>query len=183
MLVKPFLGRRLNSISGIGFTTALLLAGQGVHLSLADLNEKQLLEAVDKIKGTASSTNKIIHFAVDVRKDDQVNDWIAKTVEQLGKLDGAVNLAGVIPKSINKERVEDLNNDDWHFVLDVNLNGVMYCMRAQLQNMNNNGSIINAASKQSKPMNLAITFPDYRDYRNRHLWDYRFQDERSVYRF
>ena len=132
--------------SGIGLATALLLAGQGVHLSVADLNEKQLLEAVDKIKAGASSAAKIVHFVVDVRKDDQVDDWIAKTVEQLGKLDGAVNLAGVIPKCINKERVEDLNNDDWHFVLDVNLSGVMYCMRAQLQKMNNGGSMVNAAS-------------------------------------
>ncbi len=132
--------------SGIGFATATLLASQGVHLSLADINEKQLEEAVQKIKASASLSSQIIYTTVDVRKDIEVNEWIAKTVDQLGRLDGAVNLAGVIPKCINKERVEDLNNDDWHFVIDVNLHGVMYCMRAQLQNMNNNGSIINAAS-------------------------------------
>jgi NAD(P)-dependent dehydrogenase (short-subunit alcohol dehydrogenase family) len=132
--------------SGIGFATAVLLASQGVHLSLADINEKPLQEAVQKIKAAAAPTTKITYTAVDVRKDNQVNDWIAKTVQELGRLDGAVNLAGVIPKCINKERVEDLNNEDWHFVIDVNLHGVMYCMRAQLQNMNNNGSIVNAAS-------------------------------------
>jgi NAD(P)-dependent dehydrogenase (short-subunit alcohol dehydrogenase family) len=132
--------------SGIGFATATLLASQGVHLSLADINERPLQEAVQKIKAAAAPTSKIAYTTVDVRKDNQVNDWIAKTVQELGRLDGAVNLAGVIPKCINKERVEDLNNDDWHFVIDVNLHGVMYCMRAQLQNMNNNGSIVNAAS-------------------------------------
>jgi NAD(P)-dependent dehydrogenase (short-subunit alcohol dehydrogenase family) len=132
--------------SGIGFATAVLLASQGVHLSLVDINEKPLQEAVQKIEAAAAPTTKITYTAVDVRKDNQVNDWIAKTVQELGRLDGAVNLAGVIPKGINKERVEDLNNEDWHFVIDVNLHGVMYCMRAQLQNMNNNGSIVNAAS-------------------------------------
>jgi NAD(P)-dependent dehydrogenase (short-subunit alcohol dehydrogenase family) len=131
--------------SGIGFATSMLLASQGVHLSIADISEGPLQEAVAKLK-EASPAAKIISTIVDVRKDDQVNKWIETTVKKLGRLDGAVNLAGVIPKCINKERVEDLNNEDWHFVIDVNLHGVMYCMRAQLQNMNNNGSIVNAAS-------------------------------------
>ena len=132
--------------SGIGYATSMLLASQGVHLSIADINEGPLEEAATAIKAGASPAAKIISTVVDVRKDEQVNQWIEKTVKEFGRLDGAVNLAGVIPKCINKERVEDLNNEDWHFVIDVNLHGVMYCMRAQLQNMNNKGSIVNAAS-------------------------------------
>jgi NADP-dependent 3-hydroxy acid dehydrogenase YdfG len=54
---------------------------------------------------------------VDVRNDKQVDEWIKKRVERYGELDGAVNLAGVIPKSINIERVQDLNNEDWKFVM------------------------------------------------------------------
>ncbi|KAK7178824.1 hypothetical protein DPSP01_014340 [Paraphaeosphaeria sporulosa] len=130
--------------SGIGYETSLLLARQGAHLSVADVNEAALKEKAAEIEKV--STGKVIYTTVDVRKDDQVNAWIAKTVEKFGKLDGAVNLAGVVPKVINKERVEDLNNEDWHFVLDVNLHGVMHCMRAQLQNMNEKGSLVNAAS-------------------------------------
>jgi NAD(P)-dependent dehydrogenase (short-subunit alcohol dehydrogenase family) len=130
--------------SGIGYETSLLLARQGAHLSIADVNEAALKEKCAEIEKV--STGKVLATTVDVRKDDQVNAWIAKTVETFGKLDGAVNLAGVVPKVINKERVEDLNNEDWHFVLDVNLHGVMHCMRAQLQNMNEKGSLVNAAS-------------------------------------
>lgn len=130
--------------SGIGYETAVLLAKQGAHLSVCDVNESALSEKVAEIEKV--STGKIMSMAVDVRKDEMVNAWIAKTVETFGKLDGAVNMAGVIPKCINKERVEDLNNEDWHFVIDVNLHGVMHCMRAQLQNMNNKGSVVNAAS-------------------------------------
>lgn len=130
--------------SGIGYETSLLLARQGAFLSIADVNEAALQEKASEIEKV--STGKLLSTAVDVRKDEQVNAWIAKTVSTFGKLDGAVNLAGVVPKCINKERVEDLNNEDWHFVMDVNLHGVMHCMRAQLQNMNNNGSVVNAAS-------------------------------------
>jgi NAD(P)-dependent dehydrogenase (short-subunit alcohol dehydrogenase family) len=130
--------------SGIGYATSLLLARQGAYLSLADVNPEALAEKVVQIEQV--STGKVFSAVVDVRKDEQVNSWIAKTVETFGKLDGAVNLAGVVPKGINKEGVEDMSNEDWHFVMDVNLHGVMYCMRAQLQNMNLKGSIINAAS-------------------------------------
>ena len=130
--------------SGIGYETSLLLARQGVHLSIADIDEAALKEKTAEIEKV--STAKVISTVVDVRKDESVNEWIFKTVETFGKLDGAVNLAGVIPKVINKERVEDLNNEDWHFVLDVNLHGVMYCMRAQLQSMNPKGSLVNAVS-------------------------------------
>lgn len=129
--------------SGIGLQTATLLAAQGAHVSIADVSEVPLQEVAARLMADGGN---VLSTVVDVRDDKQVDAWIKKTVEKYGKLDGAVNLAGVIPKSINVERVEDLNNEDWKFVLDVNLNGVMYCMRAQLQNMNVRGSVVNAAS-------------------------------------
>ncbi|KAF2099269.1 3-oxoacyl-reductase [Rhizodiscina lignyota] len=130
--------------SGIGFQTSLLLAEQGAYLSVADVNEQALEEKVKEIENV--SKGKVLSTVVDVRDHKQVDAWIEKTVKEFGKLDGAVNLAGVIPKGINKERVQDQDIDDWHFVMDVNLHGVMYCMRAQLANMNDKGSVVNAAS-------------------------------------
>lgn len=132
--------------SGIGFETAKLLAAQGARLSLADLNLEALEAKTKEIAAGAPSADNILSTVVDVRKPDQVDAWIAATVAKFGKLDGSVNLAGVIPKVINIERVEDLNDEDWHFVMDVNLHGTMYCMRAQLKNMNVGGSLVNAAS-------------------------------------
>lgn len=132
--------------SGIGLETAKLLARQGCKVSLADVNEAALAEKCKEIQAEASDPSDIISTVVDVRVPKQVDDWIAATVAKFGKLDGGINMAGVIPKCINIERVEDLNDEDWKFVIDVNLHGVMHCMRAQLQNMNVGGSIVNAAS-------------------------------------
>lgn len=129
--------------SGIGLQTAILLAAQGAIVSIADVSEKPLQEMAAKI---TASGGTVMTTVVDVRNDKQVDAWIAATVAEYGQLDGAVNLAGVIPKSINVERVQDLNNEDWKFVIDVNLNGVMHCMRAQLRELKNKGSIVNAAS-------------------------------------
>ncbi|KAK5712564.1 hypothetical protein LTR17_017945 [Elasticomyces elasticus] len=131
--------------SGIGLETAKLLAGQGAHLAICDINEDVLTEKTKEIL-ECSTSRKVFSMPVDVREPQQVDAWISGAVKELGRLDGAVNLAGVIPKSINIERVEDLNDEDWRFVIDVNVHGVMHCMRAQLKNMNNKGSIVNAAS-------------------------------------
>ena len=78
--------------SGIGYETSLLLARQGAYLSVADVNADALKEKAAEIEKV--STGKVMWTAVDVRKDDQVNAWIEKTVKEWGKLDGAVNLAG-----------------------------------------------------------------------------------------
>ncbi|KAF4628519.1 hypothetical protein G7Y89_g9629 [Cudoniella acicularis] len=129
--------------SGIGLQTTVLLAAQGAHVSMADVSEAALYEVASKIE---SAGGKVLATVVDVRDGKQIDAWIQKTVDKFGKLNDAVNLAGDIPKCINVERVEDLNNEDWKFVLNVNLTGVMYCMRAQLQNMNIKGSVVNAAS-------------------------------------
>jgi NAD(P)-dependent dehydrogenase (short-subunit alcohol dehydrogenase family) len=132
--------------SGIGLETAKLLASQGAKLSICDLNETALSEKVAEISACSLSPTNILSTVVDVRSPSSVNAWIAITVSTFGKLDGAVNMAGVIPKCINIERVEDLNDEDWKFVIDVNLHGVMHCMRAQLKEMNVGGSMVNAAS-------------------------------------
>lgn len=132
---------------GMGFATASLLISQGAKVSIADVSEKSLQEAsakLDEVK--ANSSGDFMTCQVDVRKADQVDSWIKQTVEKFGKLDGAVNLAGVVPKGINIDRVEEFPEEDWQFVMDVNLTGVMHSMRAEIQQMNERGSIVNAAS-------------------------------------
>lgn len=129
--------------SGIGFATGQLLASYGAKVSLADMDLYGLQLAktgIDDAKGMCS-----IH-KVDVSDSQQVRQWIKKTVDEFGKLDGAANLAGIVPQGINVDRVEDLKNEDWARVIDVNLNGVMYCMRSEIQHMNAGGSIVNASS-------------------------------------
>jgi NAD(P)-dependent dehydrogenase (short-subunit alcohol dehydrogenase family) len=132
---------------GMGFATASLLISQGAKVSIADNSEQSLQSATTKLNEVkANSTGDFMTCQVDVRKADQVDSWIKQTVEKFGKLDGGVNLAGVIPKGINIDRVEDMPDEDWQFVMDVNLTGVMHSMRAQIREMNERGSIVNASS-------------------------------------
>lgn len=130
--------------SGMGLETARLFASKGAKLSLADVQEQPLKDLEAEL---TKSGAQVIVRVVDVRKRQQVEDWLSATVEKFGKLDGAANLAGVISKQGNTGRIEEIDDDDWDFVMDVNAKGLMNCMRAQVPHFNEKGgSIVNAAS-------------------------------------
>lgn len=145
---SPFKGKVIaitGAASGIGLATAQYLAVRGATLSLADIKEEALKSAVASIKAVAP-TSKVLITAVDVSKPREVREWISGTVKQLGKLSGAANLAGVIGKSIGLVGVADLEDAEWEMILDVNLKGVFYCLRAELNAIEDGGSIVNASS-------------------------------------
>ena len=128
--------------SGIGFATARLLASRGASISVADVRQDALDTAVAELK--KSDPNVKIHAkAVDVRKGREVGEWLDETVKYLGPLTGAVNLAGVL--SIGTQ-IADTTDEDWDSVMDVNLKGVFNCIRAELQRMDKDASIVSASS-------------------------------------
>lgn len=129
--------------SGMGLETAKLLASKGAKVSIADVQEGPLKSVVDEIN---ASGGQAMGTVVDVRNRQQVEDWIKATAENFGKLDGAANLAGVIGKHINVTPLEEIDDDDWDFVVGVNQKGLLNCLRAQIPYFNDGGSIVNAAS-------------------------------------
>lgn len=154
--------------SGIGLETAHHLAAQKAILCLADLNATALETASSHIKEKHPSST-ISTFPLDVRSEPQVSEWIDSIISTYSRLDGAANLAGVIGPSIGIKGLADLDTSEWDFVLDVNLKGVMLCVKYQVRAMlahpppapsPGGMSIVNASSiagLQGMPYNAAYT--------------------------
>lgn len=87
----------------------------------------------------------------------EVADWLDETIKHLGPLSGAANLAGVL--LINKQIV-DTEDEDWDSIMDVNLRGVFNCVRAELQRMDKDASIVSASSVAGLK-GKAIVFRDF----------------------
>lgn len=138
--------------SGIGRATAKLLASRGALLSLSDINAAGLQAVKAELDKTApAGNNNIITAVVDVRSQEAVDAWIRDAVAHFGgrKIAAAANLAGVtgVPAP-----GRDASDSDFAFVWDVNVKGVVNCLRAELPHLQEGsagrggGAIINASS-------------------------------------
>lgn len=123
--------------SGIGEACARTLAGRGATVAVADI-DPAAAEAVAKEIGGAA-------FQVDVTDPDQCARLVDRVVADLGGLHIAVNNAGI---GGSHEPVENYDVDVWRRVLAVNLDGVFYCLRAELRHMvaAGAGAVVNMAS-------------------------------------
>jgi NAD(P)-dependent dehydrogenase (short-subunit alcohol dehydrogenase family) len=122
----------------MGLATVNLLASRGAIISLADINESAVKAATESL-----GSDKHMYTVVDVRQSQSVDTWIKSTVEKLGKLDGAVNMAGVISPA---KPITETPDEAWNFNFDVNARGVFFCLRAQLTAMGDGGSIVSFQS-------------------------------------
>ena len=125
--------------SGIGLSTARILARRGATLSLADRDAAGLEAALKSLQGKGH-----ISTVVDVTSAQNVKTWIANTVEKLGGIDGACNVAGYNPTEL--KLLVDESEDRWQLMMDVNGRGTFLCMREQLRNMKSGAAIVNVAS-------------------------------------
>ncbi|OWY13743.1 short-chain dehydrogenase [Thioclava sp. F34-6] len=128
--------------SGIGAAIAKELAARGASVLLADQNAdaaKSVTEEIRKASGTAEP------MAVDVTSADAVEAMVAKAVKAFGKLDLAVNNAGI---GGVQAPLGEYPLDSWKHVIDVNLNGVFYGMRYEIAAMlkSGGGTIVNMSS-------------------------------------
>ena len=125
--------------SGIGEACARLLAARGAQVVIADLH----LDVAEKVAVDIGSA--ALPFAVDVADPGACEAMVAAATSSFGRLDIAVNNAGI---GGPMELTGDYPLDGWASVIGVNLNGVFYCMRAQIPAMlaSGGGSIINMAS-------------------------------------
>jgi len=137
--VSPRIALVTGASSGIGAAICRQLAAEGCQVIAADVN----LAGAQAV--ALSLGSGVQPMMLDVTDPDAVANCIDQIIQQYGRLDMAVNNAGV--NGISLETGE-YPLDEWHRVLSVNLHGVFYCMKYQLKAMQAQGSgvIVNMAS-------------------------------------
>ncbi len=140
--------------SGLGRSLALVLADEGCHLALADINLQGLQETARLLEGKPIKTSS---QQLDVADREQVYAWADATVREHGAVDLIINNAGVAVF----EKLEKLSYEDFEWVFNVNFWGVVYGTRAFLPYLKQRpeGHIVNISS-----INGMVPFPDNGPY-------------------
>ena len=128
--------------SGIGRSSAMAFAREGANVIVSDIDlqgGEETVQMIRELKG------KALFFQCDVSKSAQVENLIKTTVHAFGRLDYAVNNAGV---SMRPASTVELDEGEWDRVIGINLKSVWLCMKYEIPQMQKigGGVIINVSS-------------------------------------
>ncbi len=127
---------------GIGRATALMLAARGARVVVADILEKEGNQTVEMIK---AENNEAVFVKTDVMISKDVQALVDMAVNTYGKLDYAVNNAGIGgPNALTADYPEE----DWNKIIGINLTGVWLCMKYAIPQIlkQGGGVVVNIAS-------------------------------------
>ena len=131
--------------SGMGRATAELLATEGAHVAVTDLDDAAVAGVVD---GISASGGAAAGWALDVSDADAVTRVVGEVRQALGPVDILINNAGVsIPAPVAGEGFDDA----WAATFAVNLTGQVRLLRACLPDLTRNGEgrVVNVASTEA----------------------------------
>jgi NAD(P)-dependent dehydrogenase (short-subunit alcohol dehydrogenase family) len=132
--------------SGIGRATAEAFAAKGARVVLAARREEALASLVKEIEARGGKATAI---RTDVSVASDVEKMVAHAVETFGRLDYAVNNAGIEGQWA---LIADLPEEEWDRVLDINLKGTFLCLKYESRAMlagGHDGAIVNVGSVNS----------------------------------
>lgn len=129
--------------SGIGEAIAKELASAGAQVVVTDIDLEAAQRVVDEIE---KAGGEAAAFRADTSVADDSEKAVAFAQETYGKLNYAVNNAGIAGKNA---ATGELDVDNWDRVIGINLNGVLYGMRHQIPAM------LEAGAQQSAIVNMA----------------------------
>lgn len=128
--------------SGIGRGSALVFARQGAKVAIADINTQGGEETVELVR---QAGGEAFFIQTDVSNKEQAAAMVGKVVERWGRLDCALNNAGI---DGSMGATADCTEETWQNTIAVNLTGVFLCMKYEIQQMlkQGGGAIVNIAS-------------------------------------
>jgi NADP-dependent 3-hydroxy acid dehydrogenase YdfG len=129
--------------TGIGLAGAAALAKEGWQVVISGRRSDVLSKAADAIRSQGGVA--VDQIVLDVENVEQVSDTAAQILKKHKRIDVLINSAGL---NVSNRSWESVTTDAWDSVVNVNLNGLVYCIKAVLPAMieQKDGCIINVAS-------------------------------------
>jgi NAD(P)-dependent dehydrogenase (short-subunit alcohol dehydrogenase family) len=130
--------------SGIGKASALAFAKEGARVVVVDVNSDAGEETARQIREAGGDA---CFVRADVSRTTDVEEMVKKTVELYGRLDCALNNAGV--DGMLFTRIAEYKEQAWDQVISINLKGTWLCMKyevIQMLEQDGGGSIVNMSS-------------------------------------
>lgn len=130
------------SNEGMGKATALLFAKNGAKVAITGRTEETGEEVAKEIRDSGGEAQ---YFKLDVSKEENCKNVVDEVVKKWDKLDILVNNAGVT--GVDKP-THELTNEEFDFVLNIDLKGVFFMTKYAIPKMkeNKSGSIVNFSS-------------------------------------
>jgi NAD(P)-dependent dehydrogenase (short-subunit alcohol dehydrogenase family) len=127
---------------GIGYCCAEALAEAGARVTIGDRDVDAIGKAIASLKAKDYAVDGVV---LDVTKSADVTRVADQLAASTGRIDILVNNAGI---ARSETAAEDVADEHWLDVLDVNLNGTFWCARAFGRHMlaQGSGSIVNVGS-------------------------------------
>lgn len=130
----------------IGHAMATAFARNGARVVAAGRTLSTLQATVDEITAAGGIATAVI---ADVADKDSARNMIEQTVERFGRLDVLVNNAGINGGPEERKPIHQYSDELWERIIQVDLNGVYYCSKPailQMERQGWGGSIINIGS-------------------------------------
>lgn len=130
--------------NGIGFAISRLLAENGAAVAVVDREAGRAEEAAAEL---SEAGGRCIAVPGDVTDAERMQAVVAEVVQRLGGLHLLINNAGINTRS-DRVPIHQYSPEDWHRLIDVDLNGVFYTSRAAIPAIleSGGGRIVNISS-------------------------------------
>jgi NADP-dependent 3-hydroxy acid dehydrogenase YdfG len=131
--------------SGIGLAVARAFLGEGARVAIAGRDESKLRGAAEIL----AAGERLRFYALDVAHSEDVQAAVQDLEAHWGSTNLLVNNAGL---NLRQRSVRELTPENWRLLLQANLDGAFYCIRAVLPGMlkRRDGVIINISSIAGK---------------------------------
>jgi len=129
----------------IGAAMCEKFAGAGADIIVVGRNKEKGEAFAEVLKKEGAKAKYIFG---DVSSKESMEELCAKSIESFGKIDILVNNAGVNVGPDGRKPIHEFSEDDWHKIINIDLNGIFYCSKPIINQMvkNNAGRIINISS-------------------------------------